>query len=508
MTNRRTINDSSRTRPEASTTTDDLDGKMPRRERLLGKLPLGKLLGKLPLGTQRLGKSPVRNLLVGTLIAGSLLLATLFTQWTTVSRLLPRAPQASATPGLDTGTLERSSSERRSPARLAVTRRPSNAVGELVANQPTQAATPTTLSQRPVPDVRTTMIPIGAAKLDVTPQHPVRLTGYGNRKTETASVAQPLWVKALAIGADRPKQADRSEDGPAVLLTLENCGLTPPMRKAVVDALSEQAGIRDERIVIAVSHTHTGPALRDWAPFLFSEDIPADHQRHIDQYTDEVVRRLVQVAKDALAARRPGRLAWGQGQVGFAANRRRLEGGKWAGFGVQADGPVDPSLPVLAARDSKGGLIAVVANYACHCTTLSGDFNQIAGDWAGYAQEMIESDHPGAIALITIGCGADANPEPRGRGLELCKRHGRSFADEVKRLLAGPLTPVDPRLTCQLRYIDLPYETALTRGEWQERSKEPGASGYHARQCLAKLDRGETLPTSITYPIALWTFGE
>ncbi|HND54916.1 MAG TPA: neutral/alkaline non-lysosomal ceramidase N-terminal domain-containing protein, partial [Pirellulaceae bacterium] len=335
----------------------------------------------------------------------------------------------------------------------------------------------------------------------VTPKYAVRLSGYGNRKVESEGVAQPLWVKALAIGGD-------DGDGPALLLTLENCGLTPAMRTAVATALAEKAKVRNERIVIAASHSHTAPALRGWAPFLFGEDIPAEHQQHIDQYTDEVVQSLVQVSIDALAARRPGRLAWGQGRVGFAANRRVLKDGQWVRFGVQADGPVDHSLPVLAARDEQGKLIAVVANYACHCTTLGGDFNKIAGDWAGFAQEMIEADHPGSVALITIGCGADANPEPRRSDLELCKQHGRALADEVKRLLAGQLEPLDPHLTCRLRHVDLPFDTLPTREQWQERTKQSGAPGYHAKQFLAKLDRGEEIPTKLSYPIAVWTFGE
>jgi hypothetical protein len=38
----------------------------------------------------------------------------------------------------------------------------------------------------------------------------------------------------------------------------------------------------------------------------------------------------------------------------------------------------------------------ILVNYACHCTTLSGEPNKICGDWAGYAQEFLERDRPGA----------------------------------------------------------------------------------------------------------------
>ena len=39
------------------------------------------------------------------------------------------------------------------------------------------------------------------------------------------------------------------------------------------------------------------------------------------------------------------------------------------------------------------------------------------------------------------------------------------------------------------------------------RAKQPGIVGHHARVNLARLDRGETLPTSIPYPIQTLSFG-
>lgn len=343
-------------------------------------------------------------------------------------------------------------------------------------------------------------VPVGAARIDITPDYPVRLSGYGSRKRESEGVAQRLWAKALAIGGD-------DGDGPAVLLTFDNCGLTAEIRAAVAQRLADRASLRNERLVVTVSHTHNAPCLTNWAPFLFGETIPAEHQAHIDQYTRELIDKLVQVALDALQARRPARLSWGQGQVGFAANRRVLEEGRWKGFGVQADGPVDHALPVLVARDLEGKPLAIVANYACHCTTL-GDFNQLHGDWSGVAQEEIERAHPGAVALITIGCGADANPHPRKTGdLELVRQHGRALAEEVRRLVAGELEPLAGVPICRLRHVELPFAPLPTREEWQERARQPGAPGYHAQQFLARLERGEPLPTSRSYPVATWSFG-
>ena len=342
-------------------------------------------------------------------------------------------------------------------------------------------------------------LPIGAGQgrhHSVLPHTPDRLwqSAHGiGRSSE-------IWAKALALGGDEG-------EGPAVLVTVENCGMTPDIATQVARRLNEQAAVRRCRLVISVSHTHTGPALNNWAPFIFAADIPSPHQQHIDQYTRQLVDKLVDVALQAIGNRRDGRLYWAQGSVGFAANRRVLKDGLWTGFGVQPDGPVDHRLPILVAKDLQDRLVAVVANYACHNTTLGGDFNQIAGDWSGYAQGYIEEEHDGAVALITIGCGADANPEPRG-SLDLCRQHGRALADEVGRLLSGNLKPVSAQVDCRLVHVDLPFDPLPTREQWQEQTRQGGAAAYRADQFIERLERGEPIPTQLSYPIACWSFGD
>jgi hypothetical protein len=74
------------------------------------------------------------------------------------------------------------------------------------------------------------------------------------------------------------------------------------------------------------------------------------------------------------------------------------------------DGPVDHTVPVLRVDGPGGELRAVLFGYACHNTNMG--FRKWLGDYAGYAQEYFENDHPGATALFLMGCGADQNPYP------------------------------------------------------------------------------------------------
>ncbi len=332
-------------------------------------------------------------------------------------------------------------------------------------------------------------IPVGVAKVDITPLGPVRMYGYASRTTESEGIAGRLSAKALAIGAD-------TGEGPAILLTVD-CGAVPKeLRSEVQERLRAQMRIKSERFVLCNTHTHAGPNVKG------AKSLPAEERDRLLHYGRELANRLVEVVLQALGNRQAADLAWGQGIVPFAANRRVLKDGKWAGFGAVLDGPVDHGLSLLRITDQKGKLIALVANYACHCTTLRGDFKKIHGDWAGSAQTFIEADHPGAVALICIGCGADADPHPHGT-LELAERHGRAVADEVRRLLREPLRPVAPSLTARRAILEVPYEEPSDLGELKERAK----TSWSLRELLERIQRGEELP-AFEYPITTWVFGE
>ena len=222
--------------------------------------------------------------------------------------------------------------------------------------------------------------------------------------------------------------------GPAVLITVDNCHVGAFITDEVARRLQTKAKIRRERLVTCATHTHCAPALASGIDFIFGKPIPADQRERIERYTRELIDAMEKVALQALAARAPGKLSWGQGSVAFAANRRVLKKGKWVGFGVNPNGPVDHTLPVLRVTDPAGKVRAVLANYACHCTTLGGEFNKICAEWAGYACDEIERQHPGATALVIIGCGADANPEPR-RNLDDARNHAAALARETERLI-------------------------------------------------------------------------
>lgn len=328
---------------------------------------------------------------------------------------------------------------------------------------------------------------VGVAKVDITPDHAIRLNGFGFRRAESEGVYDKIHARALAI-----------DDGkaPCVLLAVDVLGIPADVYDELARRLEKRAGLKKERLAITATHTHTGPMLAGANPTLFGVPIPKEHQANIDKYTPVFIDKLESAALAALKDLKPARLEWGVGRVGFAMNRRTK------------NGPTDHDLPVLFVKDEKGKVRAVCLNYACHCVTLS--HNKIGGDWAGFAASAIEDNHTGAVALVAIGGGADQNPNSGVTAAkeDVATAQGREIAAEVRRLSRGFLAPLTGEITAKVTTLELPLAELPTKAQWEEKARRMDAIGHHARVTLAKLDKGEKLPTKIAYPVQTWSFGD
>src|SRR5581483_8847729 len=131
-------------------------------------------------------------------------------------------------------------------------------------------------------------------------------------------------------------------------------------------------------------------------------------------------------------------------------------------------GPVDHDVPVLRVDNRDGKARAVLFAYACHNTTLS--FYRFCGDYAGYAQQYLEENHPGAVALFMMGCGGDQNPYPRGQ-LEHAQIHGRTLAMAVEAALLPAAKPVRGPLRTALDEVTLDFIPPPGRDELLRRKE-------------------------------------
>ncbi len=338
---------------------------------------------------------------------------------------------------------------------------------------------------------------VGLSQVKITPSRPVVLLGYGDRTGPFESVARDIYAKALAIEDHLGHRA--------VIVTADLVGWQAAVvTDEVCRRVREKAGLDRSRLLFNASHTHTAPlvSLDPWqdANPVAHAPLTPDDTRETIAYTRELRRKLVELVCSALNGLEPARFAWGVGRVDFPTNRRLPQDGRIV-MRDNPEGPTDRSVPVLRIDAPDGKLRAVLFGCACHNTSLTGRDNVIAGDYAGFAQEYIGEHHPGVQAMFMSGCGADANPSPRG-SMEIARRHGHTLGSEVLRVLATPLKPIRGDLVTTYREVALPLQS-LTRPQLETRATLPSAEAVMARHMLAV----ETLPTTYRAPFAVWQFG-
>jgi hypothetical protein len=242
-------------------------------------------------------------------------------------------------------------------------------------------------------DAARTIYRAGIAVRDITPPVGIKLCGFAARTEPSEGVYHPLRATAVAI-----------DDGatPLVLIGADILGFydrCAPVRSAVADAL----GLPEGNIILAGSHTHCGPHIRQ---FDLERLGPLD-QQYLQRLTD----RIVSAAREAWHKRRDAHLACGVGTCGFAVSRRRRRPDGTVEWGPDPTGPHDHDVPVLTLCDAETGTpFGLVYSYACHPTSRAGLL--IGGDYVSFAHDRIEENLPGVTACFVQGCGADQKPVP------------------------------------------------------------------------------------------------
>jgi neutral ceramidase len=337
----------------------------------------------------------------------------------------------------------------------------------------------------------------GVARVAITPEKGVWLAGYGTKRAPDGRLHE-LWMKALAL--------EDAAGHRAVLITSDFQGVPKSMSDLAFEQMQEKYGLERHQVMFTFSHNHCGPRLGDDLVDYYPVD--DDQVRLVEEYTAQMVTRLVDLVGTALSKLAPANLQIGEGHATFAVNRRNNREADVPSMltkGTPLVGPVDHSVPVMTVTRPNGQIDAILFGYACHPTTLN--FMTWCGDYPGFAQLELERAHPGVTAMFVNTCGGDQNPLPR-RTVELCERYGQMLAAGVEEALAAPLKPVSAQLRTAFEIVELPYLKTITREELNGFVNDNHAiRARWAARLLKQLDAGETFSASYPYPVHAWRLG-
>jgi hypothetical protein len=339
---------------------------------------------------------------------------------------------------------------------------------------------------------------VGTARVAITPKQSMWMAGYGNRDHPSQGKLHDLWAKALILADAKGRRA--------ALVTLDLCGVGRDLALEIRDALKTRAGLDRDRIVLACSHTHTGPVVGTNLITMYRID--DEQRRRIEEYARFLAAAVVDVVARAAEHLEPAVLSWETRRADFAVNRRNNKESDVPTLRerIALKGPDDHDVPVLKVAGLDGRLRAVVFGYACHCTVL--DIDKFSGDYAGYAQIALEEEYPGAQAMFVAGCGADQNPIPR-RKVELAETYGAQLAESVRRVLGSPMRPLASPLDSASEEIDLKFGQMPTRRQVEDSAKSKNFfEASRARKLLKTFEAQGHLDATYPYPVQVWRIGD
>jgi neutral ceramidase len=232
----------------------------------------------------------------------------------------------------------------------------------------------------------------GVAKADITPPPGIALWGYSDRKGPATGLRDPLYARVLVLEVGSRRLALVTVDlgrsfGPASLRWLRN---------AVHGDVS--------LVVVAASHTHSGPVIQD------------EYPSGTPMWEKSALESIAKAIVEARARLTDVHIGTGYGVILIGHNRLRINSdGSVSWFERNLTqlptAPVDGTVSVLRLDTAAGQPLAILVNYACHPVIFGSDNLRYSADFPAATARTVEdafADRP--LCFFLQGAPGDINP--------------------------------------------------------------------------------------------------
>ena len=241
------------------------------------------------------------------------------------------------------------------------------------------------------------MLRIGFSKNDITPRVGVELAGFGPfRCRHSIGVRDRLWARAMAM----------EQNGAAmILVSCDLVGVTLPLTNRVRELVALHTGLPGDAVMIACSHTHSGPSLGPTIGWGEPDLV----------YLEMLPSRIAKACVDAWNRLEEAAVAHAEAPCeGVGLNREYDRDAPPLEEVLRDDWrPAKPELTDTACHvlsvTSRERLLGFVSYFGCHPVVCCQATRYIHGDYAGVATNLIEREHPGSVGLFLQGANGDVN---------------------------------------------------------------------------------------------------
>lgn len=298
----------------------------------------------------------------------------------------------------------------------------------------------------------------GARKIDITPAVPVWMDGM-LRAHQSQGVHDPLFARCLVL-ANGPDPA-----GAVAIIAVDVCALGADLCATMRAASAASSGLGAGHIIIAATHTHSGPATYGF------------FNPREDEYNQWLSGRIAQLVAEASRDLQQAEISCTRGREESISRYRRLlaDDGhvvmNWEPFPserlVGPLGVADTDVGVLKITPlcKPHDVLALLFNFAGHPNVMSGDNYLLSPDFPGMAAQLLE-ERFGGVAIFVNGAQGSVDIDGlRDRDWEGVERLGSALAQAVA-ATASTMAQIGDLGVCTDRIAyDLPSRK-ITPREW------------------------------------------
>ncbi|MCS6949766.1 MAG: neutral/alkaline non-lysosomal ceramidase N-terminal domain-containing protein [bacterium] len=268
----------------------------------------------------------------------------------------------------------------------------------------------------------------GAARVKITPEKLPYLAGYSaNRRAE--AVHDDVYASAVVIQSGEKK------------IAIVSCDLIGLLRPAVQDIRSRVASVPADNIVIACTHTHSGPdSIGLWGQ-------PEQGVSGVDrEWYSQMKAKVAEAIEEASKNLQPAvlRMASLDGVTGVSRNTR-------------VEGILDTTLAVLQLRSAGDDkTIATIVNYAVHPEVMNN--RQLTSDVVHFLRQHLESTEGGVTIFLNGALGGMVTYTGEDNSWQNCERIGRALADATRTALRNAQTLREAPISVQRAELTIPVD--------------------------------------------------
>lgn len=302
---------------------------------------------------------------------------------------------------------------------------------------------------------------VGVATTDITPGANYPVSGYYVERLSTGT-KDPLQAKAIVF-----REGDLSAAFVACDLISAASDLTAAVRKRV----EEKTGLPGEHLIVAATHTHTGP---DYARELYSvvtgHPLPPNWKDR-EPYVPDLIEAVADAVINAYESARPVKLLSGSTiqETPVAFHRRYLmkngEYRTWIGLKdpnvLRTAGPIDPEIGMLLVQDMKSNKPStLVSSHALHLDTVGGTL--WSADYPFFIERTLRESLDGTlISIFGNGCCGNINHvDPNSDTRNSAEQIGTSLGKTIVSAVPELTEITSPKLQVKNQTILLPLQSS------------------------------------------------